>query len=144
MRSLARRAGPPSSRPSPRPRSPSRLGTLALALVGLGVFALSSPTGCARNKPCKFNSDCVQAYCAAGVCQQDCVDSETDCPKGQHCNIIAKCEEDDPSTTTGTGGMGPENCVNGVDDDDNGKIDCEDPACAPDFLCVPSAPPREV
>jgi hypothetical protein len=38
--------------------------------------------------------------------------------------------------------MGPENCVNGVDDDNNGKIDCEDPACAPDFLCVPSPPPN--
>ncbi|MEO7330511.1 MAG: hypothetical protein ABI193_18190, partial [Minicystis sp.] len=100
MRSLARRAGPSSSRPSPW----SRFGALSLLLTAAGLLALSSPAGCARDKPCQFNSDCVQAYCSAGTCQQDCVDSETDCPKGQHCNIIAKCEENDPTGTTGSGG----------------------------------------
>jgi hypothetical protein len=100
MRSNARRVDPSSSRPSTR----SRLGTLLLLLGGLALSAAISPAGCARDTPCQFNSDCVQAYCEAGECRKDCVDSETDCPKGQHCNIIAKCEADDPSGTTGSGG----------------------------------------
>ncbi len=76
-----------------------------MALGGLALVAVASPAGCARDKPCNFNSDCVQSYCADGTCKQDCVDSEVDCPKGQHCNVIAKCEDDDPTGgTTGSGG----------------------------------------
>lgn len=33
----------------------------------------------------------------------------------------------------------PEICGNGVDDDNNGKTDCEDPVCN-EFACVPTAP----
>lgn len=48
------------------------------------------------------------------------------------------------STTAGGGGTGgsagPEDCLNGVDDNDNGAIDCDDPACQPDFGCVPAEP----
>ena len=32
---------------------------------------------------------------------------------------------------------GVENCFNGVDDDCNGHVDCDDPACAPIAVCVP-------
>src|SRR5262245_6605414 len=40
----------------------------------------------------------------------------------------------DPSTCPGGG---PEMCFNGIDDDCNGKIDCEDTACGPVAACVP-------
>jgi hypothetical protein len=32
-----------------------------------------------------------------------------------------------------------EDCFNGIDDDCNGHIDCDDPACAPSAVCVPPA-----
>lgn len=35
---------------------------------------------------------------------------------------------------------GVESCLNGLDDDNNGKIDCEDPACSPDYECVAEIP----
>ena len=41
--------------------------------------------------------------------------------------------------TGGTGGGPQEDCLNGLDDDANGSVDCADPACAPDFECVPAA-----
>lgn len=43
----------------------------------------------------------------------------------------------------GTGGVvfGPEtDCLNGVDDNGDGRTDCEDPQCQPDFECVDEAP----
>jgi len=43
----------------------------------------------------------------------------------------------------GTGGMmpGPEDCLNGVDDNDDGRIDCDDPQCqAAGYECVDPVP----
>lgn len=41
----------------------------------------------------------------------------------------------------GTGGVaGAENCLNGVDDDNNAQVDCADPACEDRFVCEPAAP----
>jgi hypothetical protein len=41
----------------------------------------------------------------------------------------------------GTGGTpGVEDCLNGLDDDGDGKIDCEDPDCQPTHTCVPPVP----
>ncbi|HET6149955.1 MAG TPA: hypothetical protein VFH68_20615 [Polyangia bacterium] len=38
------------------------------------------------------------------------------------------------------GGCAPaEDCYNGVDDDCNGHVDCDDPACVPSAVCVPAA-----
>jgi hypothetical protein len=36
--------------------------------------------------------------------------------------------------------QGNENCTNGVDDDCNGLVDCADPACGPQYECVPTIP----
>lgn len=33
-----------------------------------------------------------------------------------------------------------EDCQNGVDDDQNGQVDCEDAACVPGYECVPEIP----
>ncbi|MBI4953196.1 MAG: hypothetical protein HY908_14280 [Myxococcales bacterium] len=44
------------------------------------------------------------------------------------------------SSTTGTGGSGAEDCLNGIDDDENGTTDCADPACSPtEYDCIPDA-----
>jgi Zn-dependent metalloprotease len=43
----------------------------------------------------------------------------------------------------GGGGGAVENCTNGVDDDGDGLIDCEDPDCATDPACIPAAPGDE-
>ena len=75
------------------------------ALGAGGALAVASPAGCAQAPPCVRNSDCSNAYCASGECKQDCVDSEVDCPRGSHCNVVAQCETDEPSgSTTGAGG----------------------------------------
>lgn len=43
--------------------------------------------------------------------------------------------------TGGAGGSIPtEDCTNGIDDDGDDLIDCEDDACTPAYLCVPNAP----
>ncbi len=41
------------------------------------------------------------------------------------------------SSTSSSGMTGTENCFNGVDDNDNGLIDCADPECDPVAVCVP-------
>jgi hypothetical protein len=38
------------------------------------------------------------------------------------------------------GGTGDENCVNGMDDDSDGQIDCADSDCQPLYACVPAVP----
>ncbi len=42
--------------------------------------------------------------------------------------------------TSSSSGGGPENCLDGVDNDGNGKVDCADPACSADYECVDAAP----
>jgi len=44
-----------------------------------------------------------------------------------------------PDLWTGCTPTGAENCFNGIDDDCNGHVDCDDPSCAPIAVCVPSA-----
>jgi hypothetical protein len=41
--------------------------------------------------------------------------------------------------STSTGSVGVEDCTNGVDDNGDGLVDCEDPQCGA-FACVPAAP----
>lgn len=43
------------------------------------------------------------------------------------------------SSSNGTGGS-TEDCLNSSDDDNNGHIDCQDPACSVDYECVPIPP----
>ncbi len=43
--------------------------------------------------------------------------------------------------TGGTGGApGQENCTNGVDENSDGKADCEDPQCQAGYVCAPPVP----
>jgi hypothetical protein len=47
------------------------------------------------------------------------------------------------TTSSSSAGGGPpvEDCLNGLDDDGNGLVDCEDPACIADYECVDAIPP---
>ncbi|MBI5537466.1 MAG: hypothetical protein HY898_32385 [Deltaproteobacteria bacterium] len=36
--------------------------------------------------------------------------------------------------------VGTEDCLNGVDDNADQKVDCDDPQCTKDYLCVPASP----
>lgn len=93
------------------------LGTQLTTLHALGALlaagALSASVlagGCARDKPCELNSDCVNAYCDNGACKKDCVDAERDCAAGYVCSITAQCVPGDsgPSSSSsgGPGGGG--------------------------------------
>jgi len=42
-----------------------------------------------------------------------------------------------PACRDGGGGGSPEQCFNGIDDDCDGKIDCEDPDCTDIAVCMP-------
>jgi hypothetical protein len=77
-------------------RRPFLLFPLAAAVLAVAVAA-GSPVGCASAPACQFNSDCPVGYCSKGVCKQDCIDSEIDCPAGTYCNIVSQC-------VPGTGG----------------------------------------
>jgi hypothetical protein len=37
-------------------------------------------------------------------------------------------------------GRGDDDCIDGLDNDEDGLIDCEDPGCAGDVFCLPVAP----
>lgn len=79
---------------------------LVLPLFGL-VLPLLGALSCATSgETCELNSDCLAAYCRDGLCVQDCVDSEKDCPKGYVCNGIGQCEFGG-SGAAGAGGSGP-------------------------------------
>jgi len=43
-------------------------------------------------------------------------------------------------TASGTGGGLPEDCLDGVDNDGNQLVDCEDPLCQSGYECVPEVP----
>lgn len=46
-----------------------------------------------------------------------------------------------PSTSSSSGNTGSENCLNGLDDDKDGQVDCADSDCAsPAFQCVAAIP----
>jgi hypothetical protein len=82
---------------------------------GSGVCALSNTQACTPYK------------CDASGCKKSCV-NPSDCAPGFGCSPSATCVRP------------PEDCMNGVDDDGNGLIDCADPACTAGFMCVPQVP----
>jgi hypothetical protein len=83
--------------------------------------------------------------CGAGTCNpgapQSCSPYSCDgsgCKKS--CSVPADCA---PGFVCGAGGLcvrPPEDCMNGVDDDGDGQIDCADTDCQAGFTCVPVVP----
>lgn len=81
--------------------------------------------------------------CGCSLCGQLCADSFLDCKDGVGLGGSSSGSGGSPGGSSGNGGSpgSSEQCTNGVDDDENGLIDCQDPACieACDDACL--APP---
>jgi hypothetical protein len=80
----------------------ARRRAAGLALLA-ALYALLSGTlaSCAGEAPCRYNSDCLHAYCSAGTCKVDCVDATLDCPSGYLCNQVAQCQAPGPGVDGG-------------------------------------------
>lgn len=86
-------------------------------------------------------STCSAGLCAPGA-PQPCMPYSCDssgCKKS--CSVPSDCA---PGFMCGAGGLcvrPPEDCMNGVDDDGDGQVDCADTDCqAAGFMCVPTVP----
>ncbi len=89
-----------------------------------GVCEHHPRTGCASNADCDDRNSCTTDSCMAGVCVN------TDAPGCPACDAASACV--DPRCRTAPVCAGPrEICGDGVDNDGNGLIDFDDPACCP-------------
>ncbi len=98
-----------------------RARAVFLAFVA-GLVAAASEAGCAAaNNRCELNSDCTNAYCKAGECARDCVDSALDCDPGFYCDATARCqpvgggEGGGASTSSSAGGGAPSDAASSSD-----------------------------
>jgi hypothetical protein len=88
--------------------------------------------------PCALNSECNGSgdLCVDGGCALDC--SDWDCPLGSACEDVAFGSQTLRQCVPASGSCFPsEDCGNGLDDDGNGRVDCDDAACALDVRCGP-------
>lgn len=122
---------------------------------------------CGRPQDCSSDA-CVDGVCCESACTGTCQacseekteqpdgvcwavapgsDPDDECSGGYNCGL-GGCESCDDGLQNGDetgvdcGGDCPpcsEDCTNGTDDDGNGLVDCEDPACA-SFTCLPEVP----
>jgi hypothetical protein len=88
----------------------------------LSVFTCNGSGTCGLSTP----QACAPYNCDVSGCKQSCV-IPTDCALGYVCSPSGTC-------------VPPEDCMNGIDDDGNGKVDCDDPACSAGYMCVPQVP----
>jgi len=55
--------------------------------------------------------------------------------------VISSTTSGDMVTTSSAGGSpGYEDCLDGIDNNGDGRVDCDDPGCQPGYECVPQAP----
>ena len=70
---------------------------------------------------------CTPYNCDPSGCKKLCT-VQTDCARGYVCSPSGTC-------------VPPEDCMNGIDDDGNGQVDCADQACInAGYTCVPQVP----
>ncbi len=96
--------------------------------VGCPPGQVCGDTGCMAGPECTMDSDCgptdacVQNTCDAnGNCQQ----TTTQCAPGEICDPIDGCISAPMN----------EICDDGMDNDGDGRVDCDDPDCAQDRAC---------
>ncbi len=110
-----------------------------------GVCEHSSQAGCV---PCVTAADCNDENpCTSDACGADGSCQISAIPGCQRCDTAADCNDENNCTAdTCTGGAcahadipgcGPEQCTDGIDNDHDGLVDCEDPDCANDPACRP-------
>ena len=103
--------------------------------VGLQCQATCDPSGttfstftCDGSGSCNlFNAQACAPYRCTGSGKNSCT-VPADCVPGYVCSPGGTCV---PAT---------EDCMNGIDDDGNGLVDCADPACNAGYMCVPTPP----
>ncbi len=99
---------------------------------------------CVQPKFCSGANVCVSASCGDGV--QNGSETDLDCggPDCAHCANGKTCGGNGDCLSAncvgGTCKPPPENCTNGIDDDQDGLTDCADPDCTT-VTCSPVAPP---
>jgi hypothetical protein len=90
------------------------------------TFSSSTCSGSGTCSPSP-NTACAPYNCNASGCKKACT-VLSDCALGYVCSPSGTC-------------VPPEDCMNGIDDDGNGKVDCADPACVnAGYTCVPQLP----
>jgi len=72
---------------------------------GVGLASIAAASCASGEGQCRYNSDCLGAYCHEGACKKDCVDSTLDCPRGYTCSLTAQCV---PADRDGTPGEKPQ------------------------------------
>jgi cysteine-rich repeat protein len=107
---------------------------------------------------CEGTGKCFDIGESQGICLQTCASGPDACRPGYACVdidgdgarvvCVPACTEDAQCPTVGACSaprhtcVAPEtDCANGVDDDDDGLVDCEDPSCQALAVCAPGAAP---
>lgn len=95
--------------------------SIGLSLWLVGAFAALNLVGCGSDGSCQDEGTCLLSSGAA-----------------------AGSSGSTSTTTSGSGStgtmVGPEDCTNGVDDDLDGKTDCQDDECLDKYTCIPPIP----
>ncbi|HNS97896.1 MAG TPA: hypothetical protein PKL73_13180 [Polyangiaceae bacterium] len=86
----------------------------------------------------------VDSSVEADVIEADVVEADVVEADVVEADVIQDVTQEEVSVDTGpeTGECPTtvENCTNGIDDNCDGKVDCEDPQCSPLYRCVPPVP----
>ena len=118
----------------------------------LAVFAALGCGQVVHDPPCKSAAECATGEtCADGSCvaSDSGVSSGGGAPggagglgsSGGEGGLGANGGVGASGGAAGSGGnVGSEDCTDGVDNDGNGHVDCEDPGCQPAFWCAPAIP----
>jgi hypothetical protein len=97
---------------------------------------------------CAANAACSDGHCRADCraplieCEGLCRDPRTDPRNCGGCGVVCSPSRSGAATTCLDGECVPhtENCHNGLDDNDDGLHDCEDPSCREAARCLPRSP----
>src|SRR5262249_37998522 len=111
-----------------------------------GVCGHRAVAGC---RPCTTATDCNDGNpCTSDVCGASRSCELTTIAGCRRCTTATDCDDDNACTTDVCAGgvcqahpiegCGAEVCNDGIDNDGDGKIDCQDEDCAKDPACVPA------